>query len=72
MEARAKWCVWWVCTSVEQRRACWDIDFLQELQRFSMKKANGGTLGERHPHPSTGARHVRHADHRVWMDLKLL
>ena len=62
----------WGRTGVQQRRACWDVDFLQELQRFSMEETNGRALGERHPHASTGARHVRHADHRVWMDFKLL
>lgn len=65
-------CVWWVRTGVQQRRACRDVDFLQKLQCFSMKEANGGTLGERHPHPSAGTRHVCDADHGVRMDFKFL
>lgn len=63
---------WWVCTGVQQRWARWDVDFLQELQCFSMKETNGRALGECHPHSSTGASHVCNADQWVWMDLKLL
>lgn len=59
-------------TRVQQRRTRGDVDFLQQLQRFCVKEANGGTLGERHPHSAASARHVCNADHRLWMDFKLL
>lgn len=59
-------------TGVEQRRAGGDVDFLQQLQRLGVEEADGGALGESHPHAAAGARHVGHADHRVWMDFKLL
>lgn len=60
------------CTSVLERWACWDVDFLQKFQRFSMKETNGGTFWECHPHPSTSTRHVCNTDQRVWMNFKLL
>lgn len=59
-------------TGVEQRRAGGDVDFLQQLQRLGVEEADGGALGEGHPHAAAGARHVGHADHWVWMDFKLL
>lgn len=60
------------CTSVLERWACWDVDFLQKFQRFSMKETNGGTFWECHPHPSTSTGHVCNTDQRVWMNFKLL
>lgn len=59
-------------TSVEQRRAGGDVDFLQQLQRLRVKEADRRALGEGHPHSAAGSSHVGHADHRVWMDFKLL
>lgn len=59
-------------TRVQQRRARRDVDFLQQLQRLGVEEADGGALGEGHPHSAAGTRHVGHADHRVWMDFKLL
>lgn len=59
-------------TGVEQRGAGGDVDFLQQLQRLGVEEADGGALGEGHPHSATSSRHVGHADHRVWMHFKLL
>lgn len=59
-------------TCAHQRRSYRDVDFLQKLQRLGVKEADGGTLGERHPHASTGTRHVCNADRRLWVDFKLL
>lgn len=59
-------------TGVEQRGAGRDVDLLQQLQRLRVEEADGGALGKGHPHSAAGSRHVGHADHRVWMDFKLL
>lgn len=49
-----------------------DVDLLQVLQGLCVKQADGGPLGEGHPHTASRSHHVGYADHRVLVNLHSL